>query len=103
MVAFATLSIPFFLWALQTEKKLLSRVVAAGQVVSILLAWFWVQMPVVIRLAEPAPDLTFYNSVAPDATLRQLFLALVVGSCIILPSLYYLVKVFKGERFSSEK
>lgn len=101
MVAFASFSLPLFWWALQTEKKILSRIVAAAQVVSILLAWFWVQMPVVIRIAGDAEDLTFYNSVAPDATLWQLFLALVVGSCIILPSLYYLMKVFKGEQFSS--
>lgn len=103
MVALTTLSIPIFWWALQTEKKILSRVVAAGQVICILIAWFWVQMPVVIRLAGPSPDLTFYNSVAPEATLWQLFLALVVGSCIILPSLYYLMKVFKGEQFRSKQ
>lgn len=101
MVAFATFSLPLFWWALQTEKKVLSRIVAAAQVVSILLAWFWVQLPVVIRMAGDAEDLTFYNSVAPDSTLWQLLLALVVGSCIILPSLYYLMKVFKGEQFTS--
>lgn len=102
MVAFASLSIPLLWWALKTERKFFSRVIGAGQVVSILLAWFWVQMPVVIRISGGVEDLTFYNSVAPDATLWQLFLALVVGSCIILPSLYYLMKVFKGEQFSSK-
>lgn len=103
MVAVATLFIPLFWWALQDEKTLLSRIVAAAQVLSVLLAWFWVQMPVVIRMAGTTPDLTFYNSAAPEATLWQLFLALVVGSCIILPSLYYLMKVFKGEQFTSGK
>ncbi|WP_234572787.1 cytochrome d ubiquinol oxidase subunit II [Rhodohalobacter sp. 614A] len=102
MVAFASLSIPVLWWALKTERKILSRVVAAGQVISILLAWFWVQMPVVIRMAGNTQDLTFYNSVAPDATLWQLFWALVVGSCIILPSLYYLMKVFKGDQFDPQ-
>lgn len=101
MVVFASFSIPLLWWALKTERKILSRVVAAAQVISILLAWFWVQMPTVIRIAGNTQDLTFYNTVAPDATHWQLFWALVVGSCIILPSLYYLMKVFKGEQFGS--
>ena len=101
MVAFASFTLPLLWWALQSDKKILSRFIAAAQVISILLAWFWVQMPVVIRL-EGVPAITFYNSAAPDSTLWQLFLALVVGSCIILPSLYYLMKVFKGEQFKVE-
>lgn len=101
MVVLATALIPVLWWSLQKEKTILSRALAAGQVIAVMLAWFWVQMPVVIRQAGAA-DLTFYNSVAPDATLWQLFLALVVGSCIILPFLYYLMKVFKGEQFQSK-
>jgi cytochrome d ubiquinol oxidase subunit II len=59
-------------------------------------------MPVVIRQMG-STDITFYNSVAPEATLWQLFFALIVGSFIILPSLYYLMKVFKGSQFRSGK
>jgi cytochrome d ubiquinol oxidase subunit II len=102
MVILATVLIPILWWSLQNEKTILSRALAAGQVIAVMLAWFWVQMPVVIRQMGPT-DLTFYNSVAPDATLWQLFWALVVGSLIILPSLYYLMKVFKGSQFRSEK
>lgn len=102
MVIFATLLIPILWWSLQQEKIILSRMLAAGQVIAVMLAWFWVQMPVVIRQTGAA-DLTFYNSVAPDATLWQLFWALVVGSCIILPFLYYLMKVFKGSQFIEKK
>ncbi|MDZ7720955.1 MAG: cytochrome d ubiquinol oxidase subunit II [Balneolaceae bacterium] len=101
MVMFATLLIPILWWSLQKEKVLISRTLAAGQVIAVMLAWFWVQMPVVIRQSG-AEDLTFYNSVAPDATLWQLFWALAVGSCIILPFLYYLMKVFKGSQFTKE-
>lgn len=102
MVILATLLIPVLFWGLEKERIVLSRIVAAGQVVCVLLAWFWVQFPVVIQLVGEENSLTFYNSAAPDATLWQLFLALVVGSVIILPSLYYLMKVFKGEQFLDE-
>ncbi len=102
MVAAATLLLPALWWALMEERIILSRFFAAGQIVAILLAWFWVQLPVVIRLQNESLNLTFYNSVAPDATLWQLLYALVVGSCIILPSLYYLMKVFKGGQFRSD-
>lgn len=102
MVILATIFIPVLWWSLKSERTILSRVLAAGQVIAVMLAWFWVQMPVVIRQIGPA-DLTFQNSVAPAATLWQLFLALVVGSCIILPFLYYLMRVFKVEQFRSEE
>lgn len=101
MVVLATLLIPLLWWSLKKEKTIISRTVAAGQVVAVILAWFWVQTPVVIRQVGPT-DLTFHNSAAPEATLWQLFLALIVGACIILPFLYYLIKVFKGEQFRSE-
>lgn len=101
MVILATILIPLLWWSLNHERIIVSRVVAAGQVIAVMLAWFWVQMPVVIRLIGPT-DLTFHNSVAPDATLWQLLLALIVGSCIILPFLYYLMRVFKGEQFRSD-
>lgn len=102
MVVITTLFIPLLFWLLQKEKGTLSRIVAAGQVVCVLLAWFWVQLPVVVRQSGDFPNLTFYNSVAPDATLWVLLWALIVGSCIILPSLFYLMKVFKGEQFGSD-
>jgi cytochrome d ubiquinol oxidase subunit II len=101
MVVIATVLIPVLWWSLKEEKIILSRVLAAGQAIAVMLAWFWVQMPVVIRQSGAA-DITFYNSVAPDATLWQLLLALIIGTCIILPFLFYLVKVFRESQFQSE-
>jgi cytochrome d ubiquinol oxidase subunit II len=101
MVVIATFLIPVLWWGIKEEKNILSRVLAAGQVMAIMLAWFWVQMPVVIRQSGAA-DITFYNSVAPDATLWLLLLVLIIGSCIVLPFLFYLMKVFKGSQFQSE-
>lgn len=101
MVILATVMIPVLWWSLQNGKTILSRTLAAGQVIAVMLAWFWVQMPVVIRQTGSGENLTFYNSAAPDATLWQLLWALIVGACIILPFLYYLMKVFKGGQFGS--
>lgn len=63
----------------------------------------WVQYPVVINRAEGFSDLTFYNTAAPEATMLQLVWALVIGACLILPFLFYLMKVFKGEQFANTK
>lgn len=99
MIILATLLLPAIWWSLQNYKVIASRVLAAIQVVCILLAWFWVQYPSIINRQEGYSDLTFHNTAAPDATLIQLVWALAVGSCIILPFLFYLMRVFKGEQF----
>ncbi|SMO60582.1 cytochrome d ubiquinol oxidase subunit II [Gracilimonas mengyeensis] len=103
MAALATLLLPAIWWSLQHYKVILSRIFAAGQVVAILLAWFWVQYPSIINRTDGFEDLTFYNTAAPDATLTQLVWALVIGSCIILPCLFYLMRVFKGGQFTQSK
>lgn len=100
MVLGATLLLPAIWWSLLHSKVLISRVLGAAQIVAILMAWFWVQFPVVINRAEGFSDLTFYNTAAPESTMLQLVLALVIGSLIILPFLFYLMKVFKGEQFA---
>ncbi len=101
MLIAATLLLPAVWWSLLKTKIILSRIFAASQVICILLAWFRVQYPVVINRVEGYSDLTFYNSAAPDATLLQLVIALVVGSIIILPFLFYLMKTFKGQQFKN--
>lgn len=98
----ATLALPLLWRSLHRAQVTRARILAAGQVVFVLLAWFWVQYPVVINMGTGEQPLTFYNSAAPDATLLQLVIALVIGSCIILPYLYYLMATFKGEQFGSE-
>lgn len=102
MVTAATAVLPFLWRSLSRAKVVLSRILAALQVIFILLAWFWVQYPVVIRTAGPSPDLTFHNTAAPEAVLWQLVLALAAGTCIILPCLYYLMRVFKGGLLGEE-
>ncbi len=92
----ATLLIPAVWAAVWAGRNWTARLLAGAQVALILLGWFRVQFPVLVRLAD-GRDLTFFNSHAPEATLTQLGLALLFGSALILPALYYLLRVFKLE------
>ena len=58
----------------------------------ILSGWALAQYPALIM-----PDVTIYNTVAPEITLRLLVIALAAGAVILLPSLGYLFYVFKRE------
>ena len=89
----ATLSLPILWIALKKEWIWMTRALAGAQVVFILAAWLWIQFPVLVHV--PGGDLTFVNTHAPEKTLFQLAAALVVGSTLILPSLFYLFRVFK--------
>ena len=97
VMALATLLF-FALWFFMTKhQKMLTRVVASGQVALILLGWYVLYAPNAVLTADG--PLSFYHEAAPPATLRQLLLALLVGSLFIFPSLYVLFRVFKaGDR-----
>ncbi len=83
------------LWFMVTRRRvLLTRVVASGQVALILIGWCLLYAPDAVLTARG--PLSFYQQAAPPATLRQLVLALLVGSVFIFPSLYFLLRVFKG-------
>src|SRR5438132_1506907 len=68
-----------------------ARVAAASQVSLILWGWGLSQYPYILP-----PDLTVAGAAAPAATLRLLVGALALGAAVLLPSLYYLFRVFKG-------
>lgn len=69
------------------------RILVVGQVVFILLGFFFVQAPTIIAMSTG--NLTMQNTAAPDATLFQLVVALIVGLILIIPSLLYLFWIFK--------
>ncbi len=94
-LALATLSIPVLWYCLNLGQVLMPRLLAGFQVCLILVAWLWIQFPVVVKIAD-AEHLTLQNSRAPEATIYVLGWALVVGSGLILPALFYLLKSFKG-------
>lgn len=92
----ATLSLPALWLAWRRESIWLIRVLAGAQVTLILTGWLWIQFPVLVHM--PQGDLTFYNAHAPSATLNYLGTALLTGSVLILPALFYLFRVFKVQK-----
>ncbi len=74
-----------------------SRFLAGTQLLFILGAFYVVYFPnlVVINNSE---SLSFYNSSAPEITLTYLGIALLVGSVLIFPSLFYLFKIFEVKK-----
>ena len=81
----------------RTNKTLYLRVAVGIQVTAIIVGWFYIQYPVLIQV-RGGEDYTFFNTQAPDATLQQLLIALIVGLILIVPAFMYLFKVFKVER-----
>jgi cytochrome bd ubiquinol oxidase subunit II len=67
-----------------------ARLLAALQVALILVGWGAAQRPYLLP-----PHFTIAGSAAPDATLRALFWALLIGALTLFPSLIWLYRVFK--------
>jgi cytochrome d ubiquinol oxidase subunit II len=84
------------LGALWYRRWQVARAAAAAQVSLILLGWARSQYPYILP-----PDLTIAAAAAPDVTLRLVLGALALGAVVLLPSLYYLFRVFKGKEQSS--
>ena len=80
------------LGALWWRRFTAARLAAAGQVTLILVGWSLAQYPNLVT-----PDVTVANACAPDATLRLLVLALAAGALVLLPSLFFLFRLFKGK------
>ncbi|MFB3904926.1 MAG: cytochrome d ubiquinol oxidase subunit II [Acidobacteriota bacterium] len=78
--AIGTLWRRFFRWA---------RLLAGAQVSLIIWGWFFSQYPHLVK-----PDLSLYEAAAPPLVLRLLLTALAGGSLILVPSMYYLFRVF---------
>lgn len=70
------------------------RAAISLQVALVMLGWFAIQFPILVY-ERNGNHLTFYNTQAPYATLYQLLIALFVGLLLVLPSFYFLFKVFK--------
>ncbi|MEW6129288.1 MAG: cytochrome d ubiquinol oxidase subunit II [Acidobacteriota bacterium] len=77
--------------ALWFYKFQLARFCAAAQITLILWGWGLAQYPYLIE-----PDITIQNAAAPDVTLRLVLIALLAGLVLLLPSFYYLFRVFKN-------
>ncbi len=73
-----------------------ARIYAALQVTLILWGWGYAQFPYLV-----VADFTIQNSAAPMVTLRLLWIALLAGTLLLLPSFYYLYRVFKTSEVKS--
>ncbi len=95
LVALATLLFVALWFFIAKRRTMLTRVVASGQVALILLGWYapftrrtrWLLAHGAVEVSTTRPR--------RSATLRQLVLALLVGSLFIFPSLFHLFRVFK--------
>ncbi len=74
-----------------------ARIYAALQVTLILWGWGYAQYPYLV-----VADFTIHNSAAPVVTLRLLWIALLAGTLLLLPSFYYLYRVFKTSEAKSQ-
>ncbi|HWO40297.1 MAG TPA: cytochrome d ubiquinol oxidase subunit II [Candidatus Eisenbacteria bacterium] len=92
MIGATVLLVPLWV-AVKRHRTHLARVLVAGQVALVLIGWFRLQYPIIFN--SRSDPLTIYTAAAPDPALRYLLYALVVGSLIIFPALFYLLKVFK--------
>ncbi len=79
------------LYGLWRRRYLLARGAAAAEVSLLFWGWVLAQRPYVVP-----PDLTIAAAAAPPATLRLVLVVLGGGSVVLVPSLYYLFRVFKG-------
>lgn len=96
-IILATIALPF-LWRILNKGLIwASRIIAGVQLFFILAAFYFIYFPEVILLKEGS-NISLFNAAAPDATQTQLGWALIVGSFIIFPTLFYLFKVFKIDR-----
>src|SRR5437016_3660322 len=76
--------------ALWVRRWGVARVAAAAQVSLILWGWALSQYPYILP-----PDLSIAGAAAPAATLRLMLGVLAVGAVVLLPSLFYLFRIFK--------
>jgi cytochrome bd ubiquinol oxidase subunit II len=99
MLALAVLLIPVMLYFLNRKhnKTVYLRIATGIQCSAILAGWFYIQYPVLIQVSN-GQHLTFLNTAAPEATLKQLLIALVVGLVLVVPAFLYLFKVFKVKK-----
>lgn len=95
-VVLATFALPLLWINLNRNNKNLLRIIAGFQTTMIVLGWFAIQFPVVVKINN-GPDITVGNSSAPEQTQFYLLIALVVGVLIIFPAMGYLYKTFKFE------
>jgi cytochrome d ubiquinol oxidase subunit II len=78
-------------WSVLTHRYRLSRWFAAGEIALLLLGWAVAQYPYLIY-----PDIPLAEASAPQATLQFVVFSLPFGAAFLVPSLWFLMRVFKS-------
>jgi cytochrome d ubiquinol oxidase subunit II len=82
-------------WFLRVRRYRLARITSVAQVACLLSGWAIAQSPYIIY-----PDVTLQSAAAPSSTLQFILWSTPAGMALLLPSLWVLFRVFKGEHLS---
>jgi cytochrome bd ubiquinol oxidase subunit II len=82
-------------WWLRQRRYRLARISAVVQIACLLAGWAIAQSPYIIY-----PGLTLAQAAAPQSTLVFILWTTPVGMALLVPSLWYLFRVFKGEHLA---
>jgi cytochrome d ubiquinol oxidase subunit II len=88
--------------SIKRRKKFLPRALAAFQVTMILLAVTYAHFPTIVILKD-GHALSLTENAAPSRTMNALANALLIGSVLILPALFYLYYSFQKEDLRAPK
>lgn len=94
LIVLATIGLPVLWITLGKGLIWFSRIIAGAQLLFILGGFYAIYFPTIVKIKDGA-NLTLFNTAAPAITLNYLGWALIIGSIIIFPSLFYLMKIFK--------
>ncbi|MFC4874668.1 cytochrome d ubiquinol oxidase subunit II [Negadavirga shengliensis] len=95
----ATISLPVLWFMIRKKHDVFARVVAGFQVTMILFALFYAYFPAFVIMKGQTFSLDAHT--AGDSTLTALGIALLAGSILILPALFYLIYSFQKKRFDT--
>ncbi|SMF22495.1 cytochrome d ubiquinol oxidase subunit II [Pseudobacteriovorax antillogorgiicola] len=90
----ATLILGPIWWGLSHFNRWVVRALSGAQMALVIIGWVAFQFPDVVRFRSGA-SLDLYTHAAPESTITVLAIALLAGSLIIFPALFYLFRVFK--------
>lgn len=80
-------------WALRGRRYRLARAAAVAQIACLVAGWAAAQYPFIVY-----PDVTLANAAGPQATLLFVLYSTPPGMALLLPSLWYLFRVFKVQK-----
>lgn len=93
-VVLATLLVPVVAFAFSHGRRWTLRLAVGAQISAVLTGLFSAQFPLLLRMVDGG--LSLEQAAAPPATLRTLVIALAIGLSLIVPSLAYLLRVYKS-------